>query len=322
MQKNLAGQTLYNFTQKEIPGGDRKHGRAYRVSVIIPTMNEPAISRVIEETRQALKHFDTEIITVDKSTDDTPRRAKRSGAIVIKQEHIGYGNAYMVGFSHVSPDSDIVVMMDGDYTYDPYEIPALLDPIINGNADIVLGNRFGHMEEGAMNSRNRMGNYIITGFINFLYKVRLGDSQTGFRAIRTSSLKALDINSDGMPFASEMIIDARKKSMKMVEVPIRYRQRVGEAKLKAYKDGSLILSLVIRMVRDYNPLTIFLPVGLILIGLGGVLGSLVVYEWMATGLVSRLASTILSALFIIAGLQIVFFGLLADIILVALRAKK
>ncbi len=244
-----------------------------KVAIIIPTMNEPAISKVIDDTRKALRHFNAEILVVDKSTDDTARKAKRSGAIIVTQDKIGYGNAYLVGFRNVSMDTDIVVMMDGDNTYDPYEIPLLIEPIINGGADIVLGNRFARMEEGAMNSRNKFGNRMITGTMNSLYRLNLKDSQTGFRALRKSALDIMEITSDGMPFASEMIIDARKKSLQIVEVPITYRPRIGEAKLNAYKDGSLIFTLVIRMVRDYNPFMLFLSIGSVFILLSILSGS-------------------------------------------------
>jgi glycosyltransferase involved in cell wall biosynthesis len=292
-----------------------------KVSVIIPTMNEPAISKVVDDTRKALRHFNAEILVVDKSTDETAKKAKKSGAIIISQERIGYGNAYLTGFHSVSPDADVVVMMDGDNTYDPYEIPMLIDPILNGGADIVLGNRFARMEEGAMNARNKFGNRMITGTMNSLYRLNLKDSQSGFRALRKSALDLLEVTSEGMPFASEMIIDARKKSLQIVEVPITYRPRIGEAKLNAYKDGSLIFTLIIRMVRDYNPFMLFLSIGGIFILLSLVTGSSVLYEWMTTGAITHLALTIFTVLLFLTGLQIVFFGLLADIILVALRAK-
>ncbi len=241
---------------------------------------------------------------------------------MISQEESGYGNAYMTGFNILSPNTDIVVMMDGDNTYDAYEIPMLVDPIINGHADLSLGNRFAHMEAGAMNSRNKLGNRIITAVINRLYKLRLKDSQTGFRAIRKSSLDTLEMIDDGMPFASEMIIDARKKSMSIREVPVSYRQRIGEAKLKAYKDGPLILTLIIRMVRDYNPFAIFLSIGSLMI-LGSILsGGYVVYEWLSNGVITHLALTILSAMLFMGGVQVISFGLLADIILTALRKKR
>jgi glycosyltransferase involved in cell wall biosynthesis len=315
---------LSNTTIMDKPLEEAKAGRSEaisKVSVIIPTMNEPAISKVIDDTRKALRHFNAEILVVDKSTDDTAKKAKRSGAVIIPQERIGYGNAYLTGFQSVSPDADVVVMMDGDNTYDPYEIPMLIDPIINGGADIVMGNRFARMEEGAMNGRNKFGNRMITGTMNSLYKLNLKDSQTGFRALRKSALDLLEITSEGMPFASEMIIDARKKSLHIVEVPITYRPRIGEAKLNAYKDGSLIFTLIIRMVRDYNPFMLFLTIGGIFILLSLVTGSSVLYEWIMTGAITHLALTILTVLLFLTGLQIVFFGLLADIILVALRAR-
>ena len=316
---------LSNTTIMEKPLEEAQVGRSeaiIKVCVIIPTMNEPAISKVIDDTRKALRHFNAEIMVVDKSTDDTARKAKRSGAIVVTQDKIGYGNAYLMGFRNVSMDTDIVVMMDGDNTYDPYEIPLLIEPIINGGAEIVLGNRFARMEEGAMNARNRFGNRMITGTMNSLYRLNLKDSQTGFRALRKSSLDMMEITSDGMPFASEMIIDARKKSLHIVEVPITYRPRIGEAKLNAYKDGSLILTLIIRMVRDYNPFMLFLSIGSILILLSIISGTAVIYEWVTTGAITRIALTVLTAVMFLSGLQIVFFGMLADIVLVALRAKR
>jgi len=293
-----------------------------KISVIIPTMNEPAITKVVDDVRKALKHFDTEVIVVDKSVDETAKKAKKAGAIVINQEQSGYGNAYMTGFNLLSPNTDIVVMMDGDNTYDAYEIPMLVDPIINGRVDLALGNRFSRMEQGAMAYRNKLGNRVITSVINRLYKLRLHDSQTGFRAIRKSALDALEMVDDGMPFASEMIIDARKKSMSIIEVPITYRQRIGEAKLKAYKDGPLILTLIIRMVRDYNPFAIFLSIGaLLIVGSLGT-GAYVVYEWINHGIITHLALTILSAMLFMGGIQVISFGLLADIILAALRKKR
>jgi len=173
-----------------------------------------------------------------------------------------------------------------------------------------------------MNDRNKFGNRMITGTMNSLYKLNLKDSQTGFRALRKSALDLMEITSDGMPFASEMIIDAQKKSLHIVEVPITYRPRIGEAKLNAYKDGSLIFTLIIRMVRDYNPFMLFLTIGGICILLSIISGASVIYEWLTTGAITHLALTILTVLLFLTGLQIVFFGLLADIILVALRAKR
>jgi glycosyltransferase involved in cell wall biosynthesis len=296
-------------------------GKGMKIAVIIPTMNEPAIGKVVGETRDTLKGWDLDVIVVDRSTDDTGAEASAAGARVIRQEDVGYGDAYIVGFRNVSPATDIVVMIDGDDTYDPRDIPLLIGPILEKRADIVLGNRFAHMDRGAMSARNRLGNRAITDTINLLFRLKLRDSQTGYRALRAGALRELAFVSDGMPFASEMIIEAHIKSLSIAEVPVSYRRRVGRAKMKAYRDGSLILGLVIRLARRHNPLRLFLLVGGLLM-LGGVaLWTVVFEEWLSTGIIHRLASVAGGTLLFLAGLQIIIFGLLAGI-LVATRQKR
>jgi hypothetical protein len=124
-----------------------------------------------------------------------------------------------------------------------------------------------------------------------------------------------------MPFASEMIIEAQKENLAITEVPIRYRTRVGHAKLDPFRDAFSILSITVRLVRDYNPLVIFLPIGLALILVGLGYGTSILIEYIKTGIVTRLAAAILSVLLILTGLQITLFGLLADIILTNLRRR-
>jgi dolichol-phosphate hexosyltransferase len=301
--------------------GELKPGAGNAIAVVIPTMNEPAIGKVIGDARLSLKGHDFEVIVVDKSTDDTPAKAAAAGARVVVQEDTGYGSAYAQGFREAAARAGIIVMIDGDDTYDPFDIPLLIEPLLKGDADIVLGNRFGHMEKGAMTARNWFGNRVITVTINLLFRLKLKDSQTGFRALRASALDRLKFVSDGMPFASEMIIDAHKNSLRMVEVPVGYRRRVGEAKMKAYRDGSLIVGLVIRKAQERNPLAIFLPLGLVMM-LGGVLlWAVVLQEWLATGTINRLASAAGGTMLFLAGLQVIILGVLAGI-LVTVYARR
>jgi dolichol-phosphate hexosyltransferase len=291
-----------------------------KISVVIPTINEPAIEGVLHDVFEALKNQDKEVIVVDKSTDETPVRAAELGAKVIHQTGTGYGDAYITGFKHISKDSEVVVILDGDYTYDPYDIPALLQPI-NDGVDLVIGNRFALMDKEAMSKRNAFGNKILTAMIRYLYHVQITDSQSGMRAIRRSALDDLRLHSPHMPFASEMIIDAQKVGLTITEVPITYRKRVGDAKLDPFRDALSIVFMTVRLVRDYNPIVFFLPIGFafILIGLG--YGASVLIEYTNTGVVTRFAAAILSVLLIMTGLQVTFFGLLADIILTNLRRR-
>jgi len=291
-----------------------------KISVIIPTMNEPAIADVLHDVFDALQQYSVEVIVVDKSKDETAMRAAELGAKVIHQTGTGYGDAYLTGFKHVSEETETVVILDGDYTYDPYDIPKLLQPI-NDGADVVIGTRFALMDKGAMSRRNALGNRILTALLRSLYHVRLTDSQSGMRAIRRSALDRLRLQSPNMPFASEMIIEAQKENLAITEVPIRYRTRVGQAKLDPFRDAFSILSITVRLVRDYNPLVIFLPIGLALMLVGLGYGTSILIEYIKTGIVTRLAAAILSVLLILTGLQITLFGLLADIILTNLRRR-
>ncbi|OPY30765.1 MAG: Glycosyltransferase AglJ [Methanocella sp. PtaU1.Bin125] len=299
-----------------VPGGPGP-----KIVVVIPTMNEPAIGDVVRETRQALAGRDFEIVIVDKSADDTPERASMAGARVIAQQGTGYGAAYIEGFRSLPPDAGIVVMIDGDNTYDPHDIPALLAPVVDGKADIVLGNRFARMDRDAMTLRNRLGNRVITGAINLLFGLRLKDTQTGLRALRARALRGMEFESDGMPFASEMIISARNQGLTVVEVPASYRVRVGQAKMKAYRDGSLIIGLIILMAQRHNPLAIMLPVGGLLMLGGLALWAFVFYEWLSTGIINRLASVAGGTLLLLTGLQVIIFGVLAGI-LVTLHVRR
>jgi glycosyltransferase involved in cell wall biosynthesis len=261
-----------------------------------------------------------ELIVVDKSKDETATRAAELGAKVIHQTGTGYGDAYITGFQHISEDTETVVILDGDYTYDPYDIPKLLQAI-NDGADLVIGARFALMDKGAMSRRNALGNRLLTALIRVLYHVRITDSQSGMRAIRRSALDRLKLESPNMPFASEMIIEAQKENLAITEVPIRYRNRVGRAKLYPFRDAFSILFTTIRLVRDYNPIVIFLPIGLALILIGLAYGTTILIEYTTTGIVTRLAGAVLSVFLILTGLQITLFGLLADIILTNLRRR-
>lgn len=291
-----------------------------KVSVVIPTMDEPAIQDVLDEVFDAMRGQNIEVIVVDKSKDETATRAAQKGARVIHQEGKGYGDAYITGFKRVSQDTDVVVILDGDKTYDPYDIPALI-ALLNEGADLVVGNRLQLMDEEAMSKRNAFGNRILTALLRSLYHVPISDSQSGMRAIKLSALNRLTLQSAHMPFASEMIIEAQKAGLNIAETPIKYRKRVGHPKLNPFKDAFSIVFMTIRLVRDYNPIVIFLPIGLVLFLVGMGYGAGILLEYVHTGVVTRFAGSILSVLLILTGVQIMLFGLLADIILTNLRRR-
>ncbi len=288
------------------------------IAIVIPTLNEEeAIGRVMDEIKEAMRQYKYQVIVVDgHSTDNTVKIAKERGAVVLYQVRKGYGDALQLGFKYAyrKLKTPITVMMDADGTYDPKDIPKLIKPIIEGKADLTIGNRFKNMEKGAMTLTNKVGNKILSWMARKILKISIKDTQSGFRAFRTSTLKLLNLKTKGMPFATEMLAEATQAAVRILEVPISYRRRIGKRKLNPLKDGLMILSVILRLARDYQPLIFFGGPGIVFI-LGGILiGINVVVEWLTTGVITRLASVVLSALLIMTGIQLVSLGLVADMI--------
>ena len=207
-----------------------------KISVVLPCQNEEqTIGQCIMEIKKTLKGMDYEIIVSDSSTDKSPEIARRLGAIVVRHER-GYGNAYKEGLKHAN--GHYIIMGDSDGTYDFSEIPLFLEELQKGY-DFVIGNRFtGQMQKGSMPMLHKyIGNPFLTWLLNVTHGGSLGDVHCGFRAIKRDALQKLDLQSDGMEFASEMIIKALRQGMKIIEIPVSYRRRVGRSKMRSLRDG-------------------------------------------------------------------------------------
>jgi hypothetical protein len=210
------------------------------VSVVMPTMNEEeGIRECIERVKRAVTRsgYRTEVIISDDSDDRTPDIARQLGAIVVTPDQPGYGYAYRYAFEHCC--GDYIVIGDADTTYDFERFPALLDPVVNGKADMVMGSRLnGEIKDGAMPALHKyIGNPVLTRFLNAFYDAGVSDAHSGFRAFRAGMLDELDLETDGMEFASEMIMDAGARGFTIEEVPITYHKREGDATLESFRDG-------------------------------------------------------------------------------------
>jgi glycosyltransferase involved in cell wall biosynthesis len=210
------------------------------LSVVLPTLNEQeGIADCIEQIRATISHLGirTEIIVSDGSTDWTPEIASALGGKVVHPDRAGYGYAYRYAFERAR--GEYVVMGDADCTYDFAELPKLLAAMIERDADIVMGSRLeGEIESGAMPPLHRyVGNPLLTRFLNTFYGTSVSDAHSGFRVFRRDVFEKLKLETDGMEFASEMIMEAGAKGLTIEEVPIRYRERKGEATLKSFEDG-------------------------------------------------------------------------------------
>lgn len=209
------------------------------VSVVIPALNEEdgIVCALSELSLGGLKEigFACEVIVVDgNSRDDTVERAEKLGAKVVVENRLGYGLAYKTGFA-VSRGK-FLVALDGDRTYPTSLIPQIVDTMVKRNLDFITTNRLAGLEPESMDPINRLGNWVLSMLVRLLFSVRIGDSQSGMWAIRKKALSRILPDSDGMAFSQEIKIRAFR-SCKCLEVPIQYRKRVGNSKLRTIRDG-------------------------------------------------------------------------------------
>lgn len=270
-----------------------------KISIVIPALNEEGI---VGETVKSVpikelndKGLETEILVVDNaSTDNTAKEATEAGAKVVREEKKGYGNAYLRGFKEAK--GDIIVMGDADGTY-PFAITyEFIQPLIKGEADFVMGSRLkGDIQKGAMPPLHRyVGNPFLTWLLNYLFSTGISDAHCGMRAITKKALNKLNLNSGGMEFASEMVIEASRENLKITEVPITYYPRGGDSKLSSFVDGWRH----VRFMMLYRPTPFLFAPGLIVLILGITLliGVSVLSQ-------SRWHSLILGSLLLIVGYQ-------------------
>ncbi len=279
------------------------------VSVVIPTKNEEkSIGTCIERIQKvfAEHHIDGEIIVSDNSSDKTPKIAAGLGARVVVPDKLGYGHAYKYGFARAS--GEYIVMGDGDSTYDFEDIPKLLLPLKQGEADLVIGSRFkGEIKKGAMPWLHRyIGNPLLTWNLNLFFKADVSDAHSGFRAFTKEAWERMKLKSRGMEFASEMVIEARRKGLRTREVPITYYPRGGESKLSSFNDGWRHLKFMLL----YTPKHLFIIPGAALFFFG-ILMMLSSYFHIRIGYTPGIHSMIVGSLSSIVGYEIITLGLFA-----------
>jgi glycosyltransferase involved in cell wall biosynthesis len=289
------------------------------LAIIIPALNEEkGIANTIDSINSVLdSKFNYKIVVVDNiSTDRTAEIAKLKGAIVIKQPLRGYGSALQKGFYYAEKklQSLVTIMMDADGTYDPIDIEKMIESIRKDEADFVIGNRFLGINKNAMTKTNRVGNRILSSIARRLLKTKISDYLCGIRAFRTDLSSFFYNRAIGFSFATEMIAFTHTYRMRVKEIPVSYHGRIGDTKLFPYRDGITILGAIIRLMRDTRPLSFFGAIGAVMLIFGVYFGFEILFEWLETGTVIRIPTTILSVLLIMLGVQSISLGLLSDMI--------
>ncbi len=275
------------------------------VSVVIPCLNEAEnIAECVSRARAVLEaaQLDGEVIVVDNGSDDgSAALARAAGATVVEEPRRGYGQAYLAGFDAAS--GDYIVMIDADLTYDFAEIPRFVAELDEG-AELVMGNRMEHVDPGAMSLLSRIGNPILSGFLNLVHATPVRDAHCGLRALRRDALRELDLRSTGMEFASEMVIRAAKVHLDVRELPIGLHARVGESKLSPFRDGWRHLRLILL----HSPTALFIVPGMVLTVLGAFMELTAFSHLSLFGRLWYVHTLIAGSALVIVGLQVIGLG--------------
>jgi hypothetical protein len=278
------------------------------VSIVMPCLNErESIAHCIEQAEAALRRLGVngEIVVSDNgSTDGSAEIARSLGVIVVEQPKRGYGNAYLKGFA--SARGKYIVMADADGTYDFSQLPRFL-ALLREGYDLVTGDRTGGQTgAGAIPPLHRyVGVPLLTWLLNVVSGARVTDAHCGLRAFTREALEAMDLQTGGMEFASEMIIKAARCGLRIAEVPIDYHPRIGDSKLRSFPDGWRHL----RFMLLYSPTHLFLIPGLAMLTTGLVmLLALVGGPVRIGGLFFDFHFMVLGSLLVLVGLQVGSLG--------------
>ncbi|WP_049910944.1 S-layer glycoprotein N-glycosyltransferase AglJ [Halorubrum coriense] len=283
------------------------------VCVLLPTMNEAeTVARVVADFRDA--GFENVLVIDGGSTDETRSIAREAGARVVEQSGRGKGQAVREAVRHYV-DAPYVLMADADATYDAEDAAAMLDPLFDGEADHVIGNRFADMRPGAMTRLNRIGNRIINLAFRAIHREGYRDILSGYRAFTRESFLRLHLTADGFGIETEMAVECVKNRLPVAVVPITYRERPGGSatNLHPIRDGGVIFLELYRKAKTNNPLFYFGGAGAMATAVGAAMTAFVLYRYFAFGIsheviaVGAVGATIL-------GIQLFVFGVLADMI--------
>lgn len=284
-----------------------------RVAVLIPCYNESAtIGKVVADYRKALP--EAEIYVYDNnSKDHTDEIARKAGAIVRYEHRQGKGNVIRTMFRDI--DADCYLMIDGDDTYPAENAREMIDCVLVGGTDMVVGDRLSstYFTENKRRFHNG-GNVIVRTLVNVLFKGNVSDIMSGYRAFSPLFVKSFPVLSKGFEIETEMTIHALDKNLHIRSVPVSYRDRPegSASKLNTVSDGFKVLRTIVRLFRNYKPLHFFSAFAIVLFFFSFLLMLPVVIEYAKTGLVPRLPTLVAAVFLALASIQSFTCGLILD----------
>lgn len=290
------------------------------VCILLPTLNESeTIGSVVEGFRQ--EGFESILVVDGHSTDGTREIASEAGARVITQSGSGKGQAVREGVAKI--DEPYVLMADGDGTYRPTDAITMLEPLLEGRADHVIGNRFADMEPGAMTRLNQFGNTLINATFAAVHGRALEDVLSGYRAFTRESFERFHLTAEGFGIETEMSVECVRNGVDTAVVPIRYESRPSgsQTNLHPVKDGGRIMLTMYNLARTNNPIFYFGSLAMVGIVAGFALGGYVGYRYFFTG-TSHEVLALLAAFLVLLSVQLVMFGFLSDVVVSVSREQS
>lgn len=288
----------------------------HKIAILVPCYNEElTVNKVIGDFKRELPNADIYVYD-NNSKDRTAELASAAGAIVRKETKQGKGNVVRSMFKEI--DADIYVLVDGDDTYPAEEVEKLIKPVVDGEADMVIGDRLSNGTYFEENKRgfHGFGNNLVKGLINFLFKSNINDIMTGYRVYSRRFVKNMPIMSSGFQIETEMTIFSLVYRMKIVEIPITYRDRPegSESKLNTFSDGFKVLITLFDLFKNYRPMLFFSGLSLLFILLGLITGIPVLSEFIKTAYISKVPSAVLAAALFIIAFLFFMVGIILDAI--------
>lgn len=294
-----------------------------KTAVLIPCYNEElTIEKVIKDFKRELP--EAEIYVYDNnSKDKTAQIAEENGAIVKHEYRQGKGNVVRSMFRDI--DADIYVMADGDDTYPAEEVHKLIEPVINGEADMAIGDRLTNGTYQKENKRHfhEFGNNLVKKAINVAFKTDLKDIMTGYRVFNKLFVKNMPVLSPKFEIETEMSLHALDKKFIIKEIPIVYRDRPegSESKLNTVSDGMKVIKTIVKMFKDFKPRQFFWAFSLLFVLLGLIVGIPVIAEFIKTGYITKMPSAILATGIMIFAVIIAQCGVILDTVVKQHREK-
>jgi glycosyltransferase involved in cell wall biosynthesis len=290
--------------------------RNVRVAVIIPCLNEEAtVGAVLDSFRSSLPEAALYVID-NNSSDKTAQIAHERGAHVLRETRPGKGFAVRKAFREI--EADVYILVDGDDTYPAEDADRMLEPILSGMADVVVGARLGSDSRSEFRWVNRVGNRILLWLLNTMFSSKVTDLLSGYRAMTREFVKQVPVLSVGFELETELSVLALERAFRTVEIPVHLRSRPqgSHSKISVVRDGFRILNAIFTMLRDYRPLTFFGWAGVVAAYLGILPGLFVTYEFMQRGTV-RVPTAVLATGLVLSGLILMLVG----IVLTALNRR-